>query len=176
MGVHGRKLTAPGSKRHHAGELMGRISRHLMLGLLLCTAFFDADAQESYVKEGATIKFQTDSGQLTHTAQLALLTRDSLFLQRCSTCSRLVYSRVEVSHLAVFHAEGRGDRFLTGWLIGTLAGGGLAYVEASTCTGGDKCDGGIVLVPAMAILGGLIGGIAGVLSGYKWHPITPDGG
>jgi hypothetical protein len=154
---------------------MGRIAGHLISAILFCTALSSTGAQESYVKEGATIRFQTDSGHYTHTGQLAVLTIDSLFLQRCATCFRLTYSRTEVSHLAVLRPEARGDRFLAGLLIGALAGGGLGYIAASTCGGGEKCDLAGLAIPFGAIVGGLFGGVAGVLSAYRWQPVGPDG-
>lgn len=154
---------------------MGRITGHLMSAILFCTAFSSTGAQQSYVKEGATIRFQTDSSQYTHTGQLAHLTSDSLFLQRCVTCVRLTYSRTEVSHLAVLRPEGRGTRFLAGLLIGSLVGGGLGYLSASNCGGGEKCDLAGLAVPFGAIFGGLFGGAVGVFSAYKWQPIAPDG-
>lgn len=141
---------------------------------LLSLAFSRSGAQETVVKPGATIRFQIDSTASTHSGELARLTSDSLFLAKCVTCNRLLYSRTEVSRLALLRVESRGDRMIAGFAIGALVGGGLGYLSAATCKGGDKCDLAGLAIPFGGIFGGLIGTAAGLFSAYKWTPIPPD--
>ncbi len=132
-----------------------------------------AAAQDPRLRPGATIRFGTDTSDALHVGQLALATADSLFLQRCVTCGRLTYSRIEINRLAVFHPAHRGLRFLTGFGYGGLAGLGLGLLAAISCHGiGDECDGGIILIPFGGLLGGLVGGLIGYLTAYSWDPIA----
>jgi hypothetical protein len=87
----------------------------------------------------------------------------------------MFYSRAEINHLEVLRVEGRGDRFIGGLLIGALVGGGLGYLSAHSCGGGDQCDLAGLAVPFGAIGGGLMGGVIGVFTAYRWYPITSDG-
>jgi hypothetical protein len=153
---------------------MRRISRHLMSAILFCAAFSLCGAQETSIKPGASIRFKTDSTDARQFGYLARLTSDSLFLESCDICSRLFFSRAEINHLDVLRVENRGDRFIAGLAIGALVGGGLGYLSAHTCGGGDKCDLAALAIPFGAIGGGLIGGVIGVFTAYKWQPITSD--
>jgi hypothetical protein len=56
--------------------------------------------------------------------------------------------------------------------MGASAGLALGYLSAVSCKGGDRCDAGIVAIPLLGIFGGIIGGGAGYLSGYKWEPVS----
>ena len=153
-----------------------RFAHYAFFTGLICTALSTAAAQETMLRSGARIRFRTnDSVQLAkdslHVAQLARLTRDSLIVQRCMTCARLGYARAEVKHLEVFRPSDRGSRFLTGFGVGGLLGLGLGVLGATTCHGGDKCDGAIFLIPFGGIVGGLIGGMGGYLTAYRWDAI-----
>ena len=130
-------------------------------------------AQDPRLQAGATIRFGTGTSDTLYVGQLARATADSLFLQRCVTCGRLTYSRIEVNRLAVFHPAHRGLRFLSGFGYGGLAGLGLGLLAAKSCHGiGDECDGGILLIPIGGLLGGLVGGLIGYLTANSWDPIT----
>ncbi|MFL5508645.1 MAG: hypothetical protein ACJ79J_03540, partial [Gemmatimonadaceae bacterium] len=87
---------------------------------------------------------------------------------------RLLYSRAEVSRLAVLRVESRGDRMLAGFAIGALLGGGLGYLAAANCGGSDQCDLAGLAIPFGGIFGGLIGTVAGLFSAYKWTPVPPE--
>jgi hypothetical protein len=155
--------------------MMPRVGIIAIAVALLSVAFSGSAAQETVVRAGATIRFQIDSTASTHSAEVARLTSDSLFLTDCATCNRLLYSRTEISRLAVLRVESRGDRMIAGLAIGTLVGGGLGYLAAATCKGGDRCDGAVLAIPFGAIFGGLVGTAAGLFSAYKWTPVPLDG-
>jgi hypothetical protein len=174
MFVHRRKLGQRSRKGIGPRMMMERIGTIAIAVGLLSVAFSGSAAQETVVKAGATIRFQIDSTASTHSAELARLTSDSLFLSYCATCNRLLYSRAEVSRLAVLRVESRGDRMIAGLAIGTLVGGGLGYLLASNCNNGDTCDLAALDVPIGAIFGGLVGTAAGLFSAYKWTPVTLD--
>lgn len=153
---------------------MERVAVCVTSAILLCVAVSAGAAQETSIKPGASVRFKTDSSDTRQFGYLARLTGDSLILQSCDICSRLQYSRSEINHLDVLRVEGRGDRFFTGLFIGALVGGGLGYLSAHTCGGGDQCDLAALAIPFGVISGGLIGGVAGFLTAYKWHPVPSD--
>ena len=152
--------------------LLGVISHRFLLVIALGVAASTAKAQDPRLRPGTTIRFSTGTSDRPHIGELARATPDSLFLQSCPTCSSLSYSRIEVNRLAVFRRANRGLRFLTGFGYGGLLGLGAALLGATTCHGGDKCDGWLVLIPTGGLLGGLVGGLVGYLSTpYSWVPI-----
>ena len=148
-----------------------RASQSFLLVLAFAAASSTAAAQDARLRPGTTIRFATATSDTVHVAELDHATSDSLYLGRCGTCTRLSYSRMEVNRLAVFHPAHRGSRFLTGFGFGGLAGLGLGLLAATSCHGGDRCDGGIVLIPFGGLLGGLVGGLAGYLTAYSWDAI-----
>lgn len=125
------------------------------------------------VDPGASIRFQILGDSLFRSGILSRLTRDSLIVERCPTCyGRLDYGRGELTRLDVSRRLAGGSRALTGFAIGASAGLGIGWLSGINCKGGDKCDGTIVAIPFLGILGGLIGGAAGYLSAYKWEPVS----
>ena len=135
-----------------------------------------AQAQSSApigVDPGTSIRFQILGDSSFRSGILSRFTQDSLIVERCPTCyGRLAYGRGELTRLDVSKRLAGGSRALTGFAIGASAGLALGYLFAVSCKGGDKCDGGIVLIPFGAIFGGLVGGAAGYLSAYKWEPVS----
>src|SRR5437762_4363485 len=118
-----------------------------------------ATAQDPRLRPGAAIRFGTDTSDALHVGQLARATADSLFLQRCVTCGRLTYSRIEINRLAVFHPAHRGLRFLSGFGYGGLAGLGLGVLAAKSCHGlGYECDGRVSSLSLCGCAGRLGGG------------------
>lgn len=65
-----------------------------------------------------------------------------------------------------------GDRIISGVLLGGAAGGGLGWLSASTCHGGDSCDLAVLAIPFGAIAGAVIGGFVGYITSYKWEPVS----
>jgi hypothetical protein len=131
-----------------------------------------ASAQDLLLHPGARIRFGIDTTRALHVADLGQATRDSLLLRDCQTCSRLSYSRLEVNRLAVFRRVPAGMRMVSGFGFGGVAGLALGLIAARTCHGvGDECDGSIVVVPALGLLGGLVGVLAGYLTAYSWDPV-----
>jgi hypothetical protein len=130
-------------------------------------------AQTDGVEPGDKVRFRTAQSESFHVATVARITADSLFLESCSTCLRPDYARAELSHLDVFRIKDRGDRTLLGLLIGAAAGGFIGFFVSKTCRGGaDACELSVLAIPGGALLGGIFGSIAGVLSGYRWEPVS----
>lgn len=155
-----------------ASTALARMSHGLILLVALGAALSPATAQDPRLRPGATIRFGPSGTDTVYVGQLARATPDSILLRRCTNCSRLSYSRIDVNRLAVFQPAHRGSRFLTGFGYGGLAGLGLGVILAKSCHGiGDECDGGIVLIPFGGLLGGLIGGLIGYLTAYTWDPV-----
>ena len=146
---------------------------HSVLAFCFFVAPSVTAAQSGSVEPGARIRFAIGGTDFLHEATLARIGADSLFLQKCTTCERLTYSRSEVNRLAVFRKSGAGSRAVTGFGIGGLVGLALGGIAMATCHGvGDACDGALVALPFEGLAGGLIGSLAGYLTGYKWLPIT----
>jgi hypothetical protein len=143
-----------------------------LIALLLVTAASPASAQTGDVARGDRVRFSIGSPDSLYEGVLDRLTPDSLFLESCETCTRLLYSRSEIGRLAVFRKSGGGMRAVTGFGLGGLIGLAIAGFAAASCHGGDKCDGAIVAIPFFGLAGGLIGAIGGYLSGYKWVPVN----
>jgi len=142
------------------------------LGSLLFVPLLLGAQTESPPVAGSQVRFWLVAGGTIHTAQLEQLTPDSLLLQSCATCTTLRYARADVSSIEVFHQLPSGMRTVQGFGWGGLIGLVAGVIGASTCNKlGDGCDGAILLVPAGAILGGLIGSLAAYLSSYKWEPV-----
>lgn len=141
---------------------------------LLCIAFSAAGGQEQEPRPGANIRFRVGMSDSLHVAQLGLLTRDSLALERCSTCNRLRYSRAEINDLAVFRPVNRGDRFIGGLAIGAVIGAGLGYLSSRSCRTYERCDLAALAIPMGAIFGGLFGGVTGFISAYRWEPVRSN--
>lgn len=138
---------------------------------------YSAGAQSSTqpvgIESGASIRFQIFGDSLFRSGFLSRFTQDSLIVERCPTCyGRLAYGRTELTRLDVSRRLPGGSRALSGFAIGGAAGLGLGYISTVNCKGGDKCDGAIVAIPFLGILGGLIGAAAGYLSAYKWEPVS----
>ena len=143
-----------------------------VLGSLLFVPLLLGAQTESPPVTGSQVRFWVVAGGSIHTAQLERLTPDSLILQSCVTCTTLRYARADVSSIEVLHRLPSGMRTVDGFGWGGLIGLVAGVIGASTCNKlGDGCDGAILLVPAGAILGGLIGGLAAYLSSYKWEPV-----
>ena len=147
----------------------------------LCAAIqlcgYSAGAQSSTrpvaIESGASIRFQIFGDSLFRSGILSRFTQDSLIVERCPTCyGRLAYGRSELTRLDVSKRLPGGSRALGGFAIGASAGLGLGFLSAVNCKGGDKCDGVVVVVPFLAILGGAIGAAAGYLSAYKWEHVS----
>jgi len=142
------------------------------LGSLLFVPLLLGAQTESPPVAGSQVRFWLVAGGTIHTAQLEQLTPDSLILQSCATCTTLRYARADVNNIEMFRRLPSGMRTVSGFGWGGLIGLVAGVIGASTCNKlGDGCDGAILLIPAGAILGGLIGGIAGYLSSYKWEPV-----
>lgn len=142
--------------------------------LLLLTK--TVDAQTEGVDPGDKVRFLTPLSESFHVATVARITTDTLFLESCTTCERLVYARAEVNHLDVFRIRERGDRALIGTLIGAVVGGVIGLFISKSCRGYvDACELSVLAIPGGALLGGFFGGIAGFLSGYTWQPVATDG-
>jgi len=142
------------------------------LGSLLFVPLLLGAQTESPPVAGSQVRFWLVAGGTIHTAQLEQLTPDSLLLQSCATCTTLRYARADVSSIEVLHRLPSGMRTVSGFGWGGLIGLVAGVIGASTCNKlGDGCDGAILLVPAGAILGGLIGSLAAYLSSYKWEPV-----
>jgi hypothetical protein len=147
----------------------------LLLVISFCVAFSGAAAQENGPRQGSLIRFRVPPQDSLHVADLARITADSLVLERCETCSRLLFSRAEVNHLEVFVTTNRGDRLIAGFGIGGLIGGGLGYLSARTCKGNaDACELSFLAVPFGAIAGAILGAGVGFITAYKWEPVTSD--
>jgi hypothetical protein len=151
-------------------------AKYAIAATLLCIAASTSAGQDTRLRPGATIRFNTDTTARPHIGELARATPDSLLLQRCPTCARLGYSLAEVDRLAVFRRVGRGTRFITGYGLGGLIGLGVGALIANACNGiGDECDGTLIIVPAAGVLGGLVVGLIHYWSTpYTWDPI-PSG-
>ena len=133
-----------------------------------------ARAQETLLRPGVTVRFAAGTSDTLHVGVLARATPDSLFLDRCLSCDRLSYSRIEVNRLGVLHPAHRGSRFVSGFGLGGLAGLGLGALVAMSCHGpADRCEDSLIIVPFGGLLGGLIGGLAGYLTAYSWDPVRP---
>lgn len=154
-----------------------KASRALPLVIFVFGAFSGAAAQENGPRRGALIRFRVPPQEALHVADLGRITADSLILERCATCDRLLFSRAEVDQLAVFVTTNRGDRLIAGLGLGALAGGALGYLSAATCKGNaDACELSILAVPFGAIAGAFLGAGIGFMTGYKWKPVAagPD--
>jgi hypothetical protein len=125
------------------------------------------------IEPGATIRFQIGGDNSFRSGVLSRLTGDSLVVERCPTCQgRLLYARSELTRLDVSKRTPAGFRMLGGYAIGAITGLALGVAAAVTCTGGgDKCDGGPVLVAFGGVFGGLVGVLVGYLTAYKWEPV-----
>ena len=142
--------------------------------LLMFVLARTVQAQESGVEPGDRVRFRTQSSNTFNIATVARLTADSLALQSCLSCVRLVYPRSEVTHLDVYRVSNRGGRAFAGLGLGALIGGILGYVSARSCTGGaDRCELSGLAIPAGVLLGGFFGAITGFLTGYGWQSVTP---
>jgi len=141
--------------------------------LLLAKA---AGAQTDGVNPGDRVRFRVGQSESFHSATVARMTKDSLFLESCSTCASLDYARADIKHFDVFRIKDRGGRTLIGMLLGALVGGTIGYFMAQACTGSaDSCALSALAVPGGALLGGFFGGIAGFLRGYTWEPVATHG-
>lgn len=155
-----------------------KASVRFCLGAAFLLCGLSARAQPSVrpigIEPGASIRFQIFGDSLFRSGILSRFTQDSLIVERCPTCyGRLDYGRAELTRLDVSKRLGNGgSRALTGFAIGASAGLALGYLGAISCKGGDRCDGGIILIPFGGILGGLIGVAAGYLTAYKWEPVS----
>ena len=142
------------------------------LGSLLFVPLLLGAQTESPPVAGSQVRFWVVAGGSIHTAQLEQLTPDSLILQSCATCTTLRYARADVNNIEVFRRLPSGMRTVSGFGWGGLIGLVAGVIGASTCNKlGDGCDGAILLIPAGAILGGVIGSLAAYLSSYKWEPV-----
>ena len=150
------------------------VALHVISAAVLCIAFSAVGGQEQEPQPGAQIRFRIGARDSLHVAQLGLLTRDSLALERCLTCNRLRYSRAEINDLAVFRPVNRGDRFIGGLAIGAVIGGGLGYLSSRGCRTYEKCDLAALAVPLGAIFGGLFGGVIGFIGAYRWEPVRSN--
>ncbi|HJP60129.1 MAG TPA: hypothetical protein VJ865_09015 [Gemmatimonadaceae bacterium] len=117
------------------------------------------------------MRFRTASGDSSRMGRLATLTADSLVLATCGNCDRLLYSRTEINALEVMHPTRAGDRVVSGVLVGGAAGGGLGWLSARTCGGGDRCDLSGLAIPFGAIAGAVIGAFVGYITAYEWEPL-----
>ena len=148
------------------------MSLYRALGSLLFVPLLLGAQTESPPVAGSQVRFWVVAGGSIHTAQLEQLTPDSLILQSCASCTTLRYARADVSNIEVLKRLPSGMRTVEGFGWGGLIGLVAGVIGASTCNKlGDGCDGAILLIPAGAILGGLIGGLAAYLSSYKWEPV-----
>jgi hypothetical protein len=143
-----------------------------IIALLLLSVASLSSAQAAHVTRGDRVRFSIGPPDSLHEAVLERVTPDSLVLESCGTCARLLYGRSEIGRLAVFRKSGAGMRAVTGFGLGGLVGLGIAGVAVAGCHGGDKCDGTVVAIPFLGLLGGLIGAVGGYLSGYKWVPVS----
>ena len=150
------------------------VALHVILAAVLCIAFSSVGGQEWEPQPGANIRFRIGPSDSLHVAQLGLLTRDSLALERCLTCNRLRYTRAEINDLAVFRPVNRGDRLIGGFAIGAVIGAGLGYLSARSCRTYERCDLAALNLPLGAISGGLLGMAIGLISAYRWEPVGPN--
>lgn len=149
---------------------MNRVVRYVIAAGLAFIPLLAA-AQERSLAPGSTIRFRTGAEVSPHKAHIERLTRDSLLLRTCASCSKLGFSRSEVNHIELFRRAASGWRVVSGFGFGGLIGLVGGAVVATSCHGGDKCDGAILAVPAGGLLGGLIGGLAAYLTSYRWEPL-----
>jgi hypothetical protein len=139
---------------------------------VLLLAPIPAGGQSVLLPPGSTVRFRIHPADPPHQATLETLTADSLILQRCETCTGLRFARTQVSHLELLRDRPAGPRLAAGFGIGGLIGLGLGALAANSCHGiGDTCDGSVLAVPLLGILGAMIGALAGFLTAYKWVPI-----
>ena len=82
-----------------------------------------------------------------------------------------MYGRTEISSLEVMRPTAAGDRIISGVLLGGAAGGGLGWLSARTCHGGDRCDMEVLAIPFGAIAGAVIGGFVGFITSYNWESV-----
>ena len=130
-------------------------------------------AQTGGVESGDRVRFRTGASKSFHVASVARMTPDSLALESCATCDRLVYARSELDHLDVYRVRNRGERTLLGIFLGALIGGTVGWLMSRSCDGYvDACELSVLLIPEVALVGGLFGGIAGFLTGYAWQPVS----
>ena len=147
------------------------VSTAPLFGVLLLVPFV-VGAQSTVLRAGSTVRFRIYPTDPPHQATLDSLTADSLILQRCEPCSGLRFARTGISHLELLRDRPAGPRLAAGFGIGGLIGLGLGALAANSCHGiGDTCDGSIVALPLLGILGAMIGTLAGFLTAYKWVPI-----
>ena len=152
-------------------EIMKWFASCTLLACLIVPARSPASAQKTIVKQGATVRLRPVGDERFHSAQIHRITRDSVVLERCLDCNRLSYRRNEVAKLDVFQPYAQSSRTFKGICLGTTIGGGLGYLAATSCSGGDRCDLAALAVPFGAITGALIGGVAGFVSAYRWQPV-----
>ena len=161
-----------------AGKAKAELTKTILMitACVICAAVATpVAAQETVVKPGATVRFRIASGDSARAGQLGALTVDSLVLDSCGNCSRLLYSRAEIKTLEVMHPTVSGDRIISGVLIGGAFGGGLGYVSARSCKGNiDACELSALAIPFGAIAGAVLGGVAAWLSSYKWEPVPAE--
>ena len=138
---------------------------------LLCVVPSAVAAQQRELRAGTRIRFSLGTSDTLHVADVTRLSGDSVFVDRCLTCSRSSYSRAELNQLAMFRPYHPGRRMVTGFGVGGLAGLALGVVVATKCGGGYRCEDSALAVPFLGLAGGLIGGLAGYLTGYRWVPI-----
>lgn len=142
-----------------------------MTAAILCFAS-SVGAQETVLRSGDRVRFRVDMRDSLSYGKLARFTTDSLILERCFTCVSLTYGRSHVNDLAVFRASHRGDRFVTGLLLGGLVGGGLGVLVAKSCGGTvDACELSVLAIPFGAIAGAFFGSAIGFMTGYRWVPV-----
>jgi hypothetical protein len=97
-------------------------------------------APPSTIATGATIRFAVATEGRLRVAHLAILTADSLIVDRCTDCDRLRYGTGELNRLDVLRGSSRGRHFAVGLGVGALAGLIGAFVNFIQPCHTDVCD------------------------------------
>ena len=156
--------------------MVGYCRRAALVGAVLCAAA-PAHGQVSRdsvpIEPGSLVRFQVGTRATLLSGFVTELTSDSLGVERCPACwGRLRYARADLTRLDVRRQQPASSRVLGGFALGGIAGFGLGFLSATTCKGGDRCDGAVVAIPFLAIFGGLFGATVGYLTSYKWQPVS----
>jgi hypothetical protein len=128
----------------------------------------------STIAPGATIRFVVGTDTGLNIGHLSKLTADSLIIDRCANCDRLLYGTREISRLEVLRGSSRGRHFAHGLLFGAFAGLIAAVlVDAQPCHS-DGCGLGVGAFLIGPPFGALIGGIIGTIlpTSERWEPVA----
>jgi hypothetical protein len=131
-------------------------------------------APPSTIATGATIRFAVATEGRLRVAHLAILTADSLIVDRCTDCDRLRYGTGELNRLDVLRGSSRGRHFAVGLGVGALAGLIGAFVNFIQPCHTDVCDlralGFFYGPPIGALIVGIVG--ASLPTHVRWEPVA----